>query len=226
MTEVTDKFGDWIKEGFNIYKDNLGLLIVASLIASLLSGVTFGILSGPMFAGLVLIVLKLRDGSQPPPVAGDVFQGFQHFLPSFLFCIVWGAIILVGTVILSFIPCLGQILTICLWLAAGALLMFGLFLIVDKKMDFWSASMASIEKVKTAFFPFLGLAVVAGIIGGIGAIVCGIGVIVTMPICFTILVVTYRDVFSSDAAPTQGSGTETQGLPETPAEPPSPGAPE
>lgn len=226
MTDVTDKFGDWIKEGFDIYKNNLGLLIVSSLIAFLLSGITLGILCGPMFAGLVLIVLKLRDGSQPPPVAGDVFQGFQFFLPSFLFCIVWGAIILVASLILSFIPCLGQVLTICIGLAAGAFLMFGLFLIVDKKMDFWSASMASIEKVKPAFFPFLGLAVVAGIIGEIGSLACGIGVIVTMPIYFTILAVTYRDVFGSDAAPAQGSQTETQGLPETPAEPPSPGTSE
>lgn len=212
MTEVTNKFGDWIKEGFDIYKNNLGLLIVASLIAFLLTAVTLGILSGPMFAGMVLIVLKLRDGSQPPPIAGDVFQGFQYFLPSFLFFIVWGAIIFVGTLILSFIPCLGQILTICLWLAAAAFLMFGIFLIVDKKMDFWSASMASIDKVKPSFFPFLGLAVVAGIIGEIGALACGIGVIITMPIYFTILAVTYRDVFGSEAAsPAQGSPPTPQG---------------
>jgi len=212
MTDVTNKFGDWIKEGFDIYKNNLGLLIVASLIAVLLTAVTLGILGGPMSAGMVLIVLKLRDGSQPPPVAGDVFQGFQYFLPSFLFFIVWGLIILAGTVILSFIPCLGQIASICLCLAAGAFLMFGLFLIVDKKMDFWTASMASIDKVKPAFFPFLGLAVVAGIIGYIGALACGIGVIITMPIYFTILAVTYRDVFGSGAiSPEQGASQNPQG---------------
>ena len=85
MTNVADNFGDWIKEGFDLYKDNLGLLILASLIAFLLSVVSLGILSGPMSAGLISILLRLRDGDPTPPAVGDVFQGFQFFLPSFLF---------------------------------------------------------------------------------------------------------------------------------------------
>jgi hypothetical protein len=197
MTDLTNKFGDWIKEGFDLYKTNFGALILPSLIAFLLSVVTLGILSGPMFSGLILIVLKLRDGGHPAPTAGDVFQGFQFFLPSFLFCIVWGIILSVASLILGLIPCLGQVLSICFCLAASAFLMFGLFLIVDKKMDFWPASMASIEKVKPGFFPFLGLSVVASILGQIGAIACGIGIFLTLPLYFTILAVTYRDVFKN-----------------------------
>jgi uncharacterized membrane protein len=202
MTDVLDKFGDWIKEGFIIYKENLGVLILASLIAFLLIGVTLGILAGPMLAGLIMIVLRLRDKKQPPPTAGEVFQGFQYFLPSFLFCIVWGVILVAVCLILAFIPYLGNFLLVCICIAAEVFLMFGLFLIVDQKMDFWSASMASIEKVKPAFLPFLGLALVAGILGQIGAVACGIGVIVTMPINYTILAVVYRDVF--------GGGTPSQ----------------
>ena len=203
MTDVLDKFGDWIKEGFFIYKDNLGVLILSSLIAVLLIAITLGILIGPMLAGLIMIVLRLRDGKQPPPLAGDVFQGFQYFLPSFLFFLVWGVLLIVACVILAFVPCIGHFLSVCICVAANAFLMFGLFLIVDQKMDFWSASMASIEKVKPAFFPFLGLALVAGILGQIGAVACGIGVIVTMPINYTILAVTYRDVFGGGGASSQ-----------------------
>jgi uncharacterized membrane protein len=225
MTDVADKFGDWIKEGFNLYKNNLGLLILSSLIAFLLAGVTLGILSGPMFAGLIGIILRLRDGEQPPPTVGDVFQGFNNFLPSFLFGFVWGLAIVVGSLILAFIPCLGQLASICLALAASAFLMFGLFLIVDQKMDFWPASMASIEKVKPAFFPYLGLAVVAGIIGEVGALACGIGVCVTMPIYFTIIAVTYRDVFRDGAAPPAPPSREIRppAPPEAPVEPPESG---
>ena len=218
MTDVANKFGDWIKEGFDLYKNNLGVLILSSLIAFLLTGITLGILSGPMAAGMILIVLKLRDGEQPLPTAGDVFQGFQYFLPSFLFCIVWGVILFVGCVILSFVPCLGQLLSIALCLAATAFLMFGLFLIVDQKMDFWPASMASIEKVKPAFFPFLGLAVVASILGEIGAVACGIGVFVTMPIYFTIIAATYRDVFGGDAASQATQAAVETPTPEDPGE--------
>jgi hypothetical protein len=223
MTDVADKFGDWIKEGFNLYKNNLGLLILASLIALLLSGVTLGILGGPMFAGLIGIILKLRDEEQPPPKVGDIFQGFQRFLPSFLFSIVWGAIILVASFILALIPCLGQLLIICLALAASAFLMFGLFLIVDQNMDFWPASMASIEKVKPAFFPYLGLAVVAGIIGEIGALACGIGACVTMPIYFAIIAVAYRNAFANGQAPPAPPAREIRppAPPETPASSPA-----
>jgi hypothetical protein len=206
MTEITDRFGDWIKEGFELYKNHLGLLILASLIAFLLSGVTLGILGGPMFAGLIGIILRLRDQDPTPPVVGDVFQGFQFFLPCFLFGIVWGAIIGVACLILKFIPCIGPLLWVCLSLAAGTFLMFGLYLIVDRKMDFWPASMASIEKIKPDFFPYLGIAVVAGVIGQLGALACGIGVFVTLPIYFAILAVVYRDVFGNGpAAPAWGA---------------------
>lgn len=224
MTNVADNFGDWIKEGFDLYKDNLGLLILASLIAFLLSVVSLGILSGPMSAGLIAILLRLRDGDPTPPAVGDVFQGFQFFLPSFLFGIVWGAILVVGCLILTVIPCLGQLLCICLVVAASAFLMFGLYLIVDQKMDFWPASMASFEKVKPAFFPYLGLAVVAGVIGEIGALACGIGVCVTMPIYFAIIAVAYRDVFGNGAA-APARDIRPPAPPEAPIEAPAPEAP-
>ena len=221
MTDVAGKYGDWIKEGFDLYKNNLAVLILSSLIAFLLTGITLGILGGPMFAGLIKIVLRIRDNEQPVPTAGDVFQGFQYFLPSFLFTIVWGAIIIVGSLVLSFIPCLGQLLVICLSFAASAFLMFGLFLIVDKQMDFWPASMASIEKVKPTFFPYLGLAVIAGIIGEIGAVACGIGVFATMPIYFTIIATAYRDVFADGQAPPAPPMQEIE-----PPEAPAPDSPE
>lgn len=223
MADVTDKFGDWIKEGFEIYKNNLVVLILSSLIAFILAGVTLGVLGGPMFAGLISMVLKLRDGEQPPPVVGDVFQGFQFFLPSFLFVIVWGFGLLIGATILAVIPCLGQLLSICLAVAASGFLMFGLYLIVDRKMDFWPASMASIEEVKTSVFPYLGLAVVAGIIGQIGALACGIGAFATMPIYFCIIAVVYRDLFGDDVTP---PSPPQEVKPPQPGPPPTPPAAE
>jgi uncharacterized membrane protein len=67
-------------------------------------------------------------------------------------------------------------------------------------MDFWAASMASFEKVKTNFFPFLGLALIAGILGYIGAILCGIGLFLTLPLYFCIMSIAYREVFGSGSA--------------------------
>jgi hypothetical protein len=195
MEKVDVKFGIWIEEGFNLYKDNFGPLVLASLLAILLSSVSFGILTGPMMAGLVLVTLDIVDRKQPQPSGGEVFRGFDYFLNSFLFFLVWGLIIGLGIAILTVVFCLGLVLAAPIIYTAQAFLMFGLFLIVDRKMDFWPASMKSINTVKTNFWPFLGVSIVAGLIGSLGGIACGIGVIFTLPIQVCIVAVAYRDVF-------------------------------
>jgi uncharacterized membrane protein len=73
--------------------------------------------------------------------------------------------------------------------------MFGLYLIVDKQMNFWPASQESIHTVKTNFWPFFGLAAIASIIGSIGALAFGIGVVLTIPIQICILTVAYQEIF-------------------------------
>jgi uncharacterized membrane protein len=195
MEKVEVKFGEWIEEGFNLYKANFGPLVLASLLAILLSSVSFGILTGPMMAGLVLVTLKILDQKQPQPSGGEVFRGFDYFLNSFLFFLVWGLIIGLGIAILTVVFCIGLVLAAPIIYVAQAFLMFGLFLIVDREMDFWPASMESINTVKNNFWPLLGLSVVAGLIGGIGGIACGIGVIFTLPIQVCIVAVAYRGVF-------------------------------
>ena len=197
--KVDVKFGEWIQQGWELYKANIGVWIVASLLAIVISVATLGILSGPMMAGLAWMALVLVDRKEPKPQMGDVFKGFDYFLQSFLFCLVWGIIMLAISVV-SLIPCIGPLVVIVFSIVLHTVLMFGLFLIVDKKMEFWPASMLSLNVVKPNFFPFLGLLVVAGLIGQVGAIACGIGVIVTMPIAVCILAVAYRNVFGVQAA--------------------------
>jgi uncharacterized membrane protein len=101
----------------------------------------------------------------------------------------------------------GQLAAIFVVYAAQAFLMFGLFLIVDENMDFWPASMESVNKVKTNFWPFLALSVVSSIIGSVGAILCGIGIVVTFPIQACILTVAYREIFSGISTPAVTQGT-------------------
>jgi len=189
------KFGEWIEAGFSLYKENFVVLVLANLIAVILSAVTLGILSGPMFAGLVLIILACLDKKEPKSEIGDIFKGFDYFLDSFLFVIIWGAISIAITLLLTLIPCAGQIISMFVSIIISTLIMFGIFLIVDRKMSFWPASLASINLVKTNFFPFAGLMIVAGVLGYIGALACGIGLIITMPIGACIIAVAYRNLF-------------------------------
>jgi hypothetical protein len=195
MQRVPVKFGEWIENGFNLYKENFRTLVLASIFVVVLSTVTVGILTGPMLAGLVVLTLELMTGNEPKPEAGKVFKGFDYFIHSFLFVVVWGLCIFIVSLILGVLPVIGHLASLFAVYAAQAFLMFGLFLIVDRQMEFWPASMESINMVKTNFWPFFGLAAVAGIIGSIGVIAFGIGVVFTIPIQGCILAVAYREVF-------------------------------
>ena len=113
--------------------------------------------------------------------------------------VTWGLAILIGSFILSLFPVIGQLLSLFLAYTAQAFLMFGLFLIVDKQMNFWPASQLSIQTVKTNFWPFLGLSAIASIIGSIGAIAFGIGIVLTVPIQVCILAVAYEEIFIGTA---------------------------
>ena len=66
---------------------------------------------------------------------GNLLRGFDFFLNSFLFFVVWGIAIFVASLILGLVPCLGQLASLFVVFVAHALLMFGMFLIVDKKWN-------------------------------------------------------------------------------------------
>ena len=185
----------WIEAGFNLYKKNFTTLVLAALIALVLSTVTIGILTGLMLAGLIIITLQLLRKADPEPEIGMIFRGFSYFLNTFLFTVIWGIAILVGSLMVGWFPIIGQLLSLFFVYAAQAFLMFGLYLIVDKQMDLWPASRKSIDTVKSNFWPFFGLAAIASIIGSIGAIAFGIGIVLTVPIQICILAVAYQEIF-------------------------------
>jgi uncharacterized membrane protein len=201
MQKINVKLGKWIEEGFNLYKNNFGTLVLASVIALVLSTITIGILTGPMIAGLIIVALQFLRKQEPKPDAGRVFRGFNFFLNSFLFMVIWGLAILMGSFILSLFPVIGQLLSLFFAYSAQAFLMFGLYLIVDKQMNFWPASMESIHTVKANFWPFLGLSAIASIIGSIGVIAFGIGIVLTIPIQVCILAVAYQEIFDGARQP-------------------------
>ena len=201
MQKVEVRFGKWIEEGFILYKNNFGTLVLASVIALVLSTVTVGLLAGPMIAGLVIITLQLLRREEPKPDAGRVFRGFDHFLNSFLFVAVWGIAILIGSSILALFPVIGQLLSLFFIYASQAFLMFGIYLIVDKQMNFRPASRESIQTVRTNFWPLFGLSAIASIIGSIGAIAFVIGIVLTIPIQACILAVAYQQIFGEPGQP-------------------------
>ncbi len=217
-------FGGWLNQAFDLYKRNFGLLVLTSLLTLLISSLTIGILAGPMMAGMILISLRLLRGQEPKPEVGTLFEGFNHFLPTFLFVLIWGALTFVIMFVIGLIPCLGQILAPVLGLAVMTLLMFAMFLIVDRGQDFWPASMASIEAVKPAFWPLLGYMVVISILGQIGALACLIGMIFTYPILICGLAVAYESYLNAPVPEAEATIVSEPPPPATEPPPPPPGA--
>jgi uncharacterized membrane protein len=183
-------FGGWIKEAFQLYKENFVLLFVASLLALLLGVFTCGILYGPMLAGVTLILLRLLRNAPQKPNVGDVFIGFEYFLPAFLFCLVWGVV----SSLLSYLaPGIGAVAAWCV----SPLVMFTISLIVDRKMDFGPAMVQSYNMAKTQYGPLLLLCLVSISLFVVGALVCGIGVFFTAPLMLAIPVVAYHHLSPS-----------------------------
>ncbi|NCO59507.1 MAG: hypothetical protein COZ70_07105 [Deltaproteobacteria bacterium CG_4_8_14_3_um_filter_51_11] len=195
MTEV--KYGKWFEDGFSLFKKNAPFLILATLIAVILSAATAGILAGPMIAGMIMITLRLFDGPGEKAELGLLMKGFQFFLDSLLFVFVWGIATIIAGAVVSFFPCVGQLAAIFIAYVAQALLIFGMFLIVDRGMGFWQASAQSYQVARSNFWHFLSFSAIASLIGTVGLVLCAIGVVVTLPIQACILTVAYRDIFSN-----------------------------
>ncbi|MCB0323845.1 MAG: hypothetical protein KDD69_09740 [Bdellovibrionales bacterium] len=191
----------WVKGGASLYTSNFVTLFVGGILTALIGAVTFGILAGPMFAGYFRVVLRLANKSEPRPGIGDVFSGFDVFLHSLLFIIGSMIVNIVGSTVLDWVPLIGGLLSIAFSLALSALLLFGIPLIADKKLDVIAAVQTSIDAVKESLPQYIGFAVVASLLGFSGVLLLGVGVVLTLPMYVASIAVAYRDVFGSSTTP-------------------------
>lgn len=184
-----------LQRGFQLYRDNLLNLLLGGLLFTVLSIFSLGILLGPMWAGYVLLTLNLVDRRPADNDVSTIFKGFSYFLHSLVLVIVLFVALVFGQFILALIPIIGFFLSIFYGYALQTLTIFAIYLIVDRRMEVVASIQQSIELVKQNFWVFLGLNVVASLISGIGVILCGLGVFLTLPIYFATLAVVYRDFY-------------------------------
>lgn len=191
MSTATFDIGVCFKQAFEVYKKNLGLLIGASLVASLLISFTAGILTGPIVAGLMVLVLKLVDGKDDASFS-NLFESFDSFLTTFLLCLAWGAAFYAIMMVLNFIPLIGFVAVLVLSGAFSVFISFAIIQVVEKKQGFQAASKSAFELLKKDLWMLIAFGLLASIASGIGAIACGIGAIVTLPIYYVLMAVAYR----------------------------------
>src|ERR1017187_665647 len=131
--------GRWIGEGFDLVKKDLGNYILISLIFFLLNGVP--LIQGALIAGFHIFTMKKLMGRTAE--FGDLFKGFNFFLPT-----------LVASLLIGIFTFAGTLLCIIPGLVVAAMNKFTYLFIVEKRMDFWPAMQASHSVVKNDYFGF------------------------------------------------------------------------
>ncbi|MCX7818671.1 MAG: hypothetical protein N2652_05615 [Kiritimatiellae bacterium] len=198
MNATNVDIGGWLRTTWELYKKHFGLLVAIHLILAVLGGLTLGILWGPLWLGASMIVLALVDGKTPPPV-GDVFNGFSKFLPSFLLVLTVGLSSVLVSLLLQLTCILAPLAPLAV-LGIVTATMFAVFLIGERNLDFWPAVQRSFELVKPVFWPLLAWILLLSAVSGVGAILCGVGVVLTMPLQTCGLAVAYRRVVGGPPA--------------------------
>ncbi len=210
------RISDWLSKAWETFTKSVGVHIVLALIVGLGSVVTIGILAGPLMCGWYYVILRqLREPDYEPQI-GDIGKGFEVFGQALLAFI----LIVVGSVVVSFVlsavPVLGDLLSIAAgWLIAACVL-FVSPLIIDRNTGAIDAIKLSFEKVKPAFWGFFGFAVLISVISGVGAAICGVGWLVAGPVTTIAVAVAYRDNFEEASV----IELEAPAAPPSPVEPP------
>lgn len=196
MADKQIDIGSELGKGWELFKANMGLLVIAGLIGMVISVLTCGILGGPMSAGLFLIVRRLIANDPVKPQAGDIFKGFDYFLQAFLVFILLGIASFVLSLVLNVIPILGQLASIVISLFIGSVMMWGILFVVHQKLTAIDAIKKIFEGLKSgALMMPLVFGVIACFLSGLGVIACFVGLIFTAPFAYCCLGSVYETLY-------------------------------
>jgi uncharacterized membrane protein len=163
--------------------DNWLSTSLSVLIQAVTSIVGFAI-CGPLYGGTYGFFLKILRGESA--TATDVFAGFkqQHFQQLVLCGVVMGVISFIG-LLLCVLPGIYFIVAY----------VFAPVLVIDRGMPFWDAMELSRQTVTKNWFLFASLLLVLSLMSAAGVLLCFIGLVVTMPLLYSGLMIAYRQVF-------------------------------
>ena len=184
--------GDYFKTGWGLFKQYPGGFVGFCLLNLLIQGVLNSLsyvgavasvaVTSPLFMGNFIVSAKLLQGQTPE--FRDFFAGFRYFLPLLLLTVVSSLAIIIGTLLLI-IP--GIYLAVAYLFAAN--------LVIDRRLDFWPAMELSRRTVNPRWFGFLGFMLLLVLLNLAGAVLLGVGLLVTIPVSFCAVTVAYAEIF-------------------------------
>jgi uncharacterized membrane protein len=170
--------GAVLAESWELFKKNALVFVLATVVAMLVAGISFGILMGPLFVGLIEIVRRAHR-SEPVQV-GDVFSRFDSFLPSLI------ALVLVGLAV-----CIGSFLLVAPGLLAALFSGFVLHAIAYERLSAIDAIKRSVQIVKDHFMQSIALFVAISIAQAIGGAVV-LGLLLVLPLSIIAATIAYE----------------------------------
>ncbi len=179
--EIRVQTGHWLGAGWEIVKQNVGVYALVALLFGVLGSCVPVILHGPLMVGFhIAFIRKMVRGTVE---VGDLFKGFNFFLPS-----------LIASILISVFTTIGFILCIIPGIVVSAMFMFTYLFILDKRMDFWPAMEASHAIVKKDYLGFSLFVLAAMLLNFVGLLCLVVGLLVTIPITFAAVTVAYREL--------------------------------
>ena len=176
-----------LQKSIDLYLNNFGIIFIATLVASFLAAITFGILTGPLFGGLMVLNLKiLRD---KPATFNEIFAHFDKFVPTFVICLASG----IGAFIAGKIPVMGSFISIVLSPFILIITSFAIIRVIEEKNTPVAAVKEGIAFLKTDPLIIWIYALIASILSAVGAIIFGIGVLLTIPFATVCMSVAYQE---------------------------------
>jgi hypothetical protein len=171
--------GRWIAAGWNLVAADLGNFLLVSLLFWVLSGVPF--IQGALIAGFHVFIMRKLMGRRAD--VGDLFKGFNFFVPT-----------LVASLLIGLFTFCGTLLLIIPGLVIAAMYKFTYLFIVDKRMDFWPAMQASHAVVKSDYLGFTLFLVLMFLVNVLGFLCLIVGLLVTLPVTIAAITVAYQEV--------------------------------
>ena len=183
-----------VSRGWALVRGNFAPLIIAAVVVwTIIAALTFvprvGWLAGmvvnsPLLGGLYDLNIRRIRGERAGVT--DAFAGFRaiFFMPLFVAGLISGVLTTLG-ILLLVIP--------GLYLAVGYI--FVLPLVIDKRMDVWTALEVSRRVVHRQWWMTFALALVAALMVLAGALAFGVGLVLAVPVATAALMYAYEDLF-------------------------------
>lgn len=181
--------GKCVQQSFDLYLKNFGALLLACLIAGVISAVSIGILAGPLVGGVLVLSLKLLRGEKGE--LNEIFSHFDQLLPTLITTLLFAVVSLIFWII-GIIPVIGWVINLVVSPALCILYFLSIGFIVDQNMQPLDALKRSVDCLAAEPIPLWLYSLVMSILGGIGAIILIIGVVLTIPLGMMGMAVAYQ----------------------------------